>query len=509
MSVTKPTQTSSSATPESRTGAEPRQNTPESVFDLARSVDPEAIGPEIYSLIEELYPICRSITGNGVRETLARIHRKIPLQVHEVPTGTRVFDWTIPREWNIRDAYIRNSKGERLVDFRKCNLHVVNYSVPVNEKLTLEDLKDRLFTLPNQPKWIPYRTSYYSETWGFCLAHEELEALEKQDKKDAKEGHADPLYEVHVDSTLENGSLTYGEYFLEGDSEDEILISCHICHPSLCNDNLSGVTVATYLAKILTDAPRKFSYRFLFIPGTIGSITWLSRNEKAAQRIRHGLVLACLGDKGGISYKRSRQGNAEVDRAVVNLLQHSGQKAPNQTAPNEKASHEKEPLIRDFSPYGYDERQYCSPGFNLAVGCLSRTPHGEFPEYHSSGDNLKFVEPNSLGDSLKKCLQIFGTLEENGTYLNQNPKCEPQLGKRGLYRNMGGYPNAAEREMAMLWVLNLSDGSNSLLDIADRADLPFEAVRVAARDLEAHGLLAQAEPSDQSENRDDSEGSPA
>ncbi len=509
MNVTKPTRTSGNSDPESHAGAGAhagaQQNVPESVFDLARSIDPEAIGPEIYSLIEELYPICRSITGNGVRETLARIHRKIPLQVHEVPTGTRVFDWTIPREWNIRDAYIKNSKGERIIDFRKCNLHVVNYSVPVDEKLSLEELKDRLFTLPNQPKWIPYRTSYYSETWGFCMAHEELDALEKQDKKDAKELHADPLYEVRVDSTLENGSLTYGEYFLEGETEDEVLVSCHVCHPSLCNDNLSGVTVATYLAKILTDAPRKFSYRFLFIPGTIGSITWLSRNEKVAQRIRHGLVLACLGDKGGMSYKRSRQGNAEIDRAVVNLLKHPGQ--DNQSDSRKDAP--KEPLIRDFSPYGYDERQYCSPGFNLAVGCLSRTPHGEFPEYHSSGDNLKFVEPTSLGDSLKKCLQIFATLEENSTYMNQNPKCEPQLGKRGLYRNMGGYPNAAEREMAMLWVLNLSDGSNSLLDIADRADLPFEAVRVAARDLEAHGLLAPAEPADQSEGRDDSEGSPA
>jgi len=318
MSVTKPIPTS----PESKSSPSADAS---SLFDLARNFDSEKIGPELCDLIEELYPICRSITGNGVRETLARIGRKIPLKAEEVPTGTRVFDWTVPREWNIRDAYIKNSRGERIVDFRKCNLHVVNYSTPTAESMTLEDLKERIFTLPNQAKWIPYRTSYYAETWGFCMAHEDLEALEKQDKKDAKEGKADPVYEVRIDSSLEKGALTYGEYFLPGESEDEILISTHVCHPSLANDNLSGIAVATFLAKVLTDAPRKFSYRFLFIPGTIGSITWLSRNEDKTQRIRAGLVLACLGDKGGMSYKRSRQGNAEIDRAVVNLLKHPGQ----------------------------------------------------------------------------------------------------------------------------------------------------------------------------------------
>ncbi len=451
-----------SATKTTRTSAERGAKTAlTSVFDLGPGIDPAEIGRQIYELIADLYPICRSITGNGFRQTVALLQKQIPLTVYEVPTGTQVFDWTVPREWNIRDAYVKNSRGERVIDFQRSNLHVLNYSVPISRKMPLAELKEHLFSLPDRPDWVPYRTSYYKENWGFCLSHNQLQKL--------PEGE----YEVCIDSSLENGSLTYGEYFLTGETSDEILISCHSCHPSLCNDNLSGVSIATYLAKTLAGASRRYSYRFLFIPGTIGSITWLSRNEGAARRIRHGLVLACLGDRGEMSYKRSRRGNAEIDRAVVQVLQHSGNAF----------------AVRDFSPYGYDERQYCSPAFDLAVGCISRTHHGKFPEYHTSEDDLNFVLPASLGDSFGKIFAVLGVLEENRVYVNQSPKGEPQLGKRGLYRNIGGHVDAEAREMAMLWVLNQSDGAHSLLDIAERSGMKFDQLQRAARDLEQHRLL--------------------
>jgi aminopeptidase-like protein len=418
-------------------------------------------GDQIHSFAAELYPICRSITGNGLRETLRRIGERIPLQIHQVASGTQVFDWTVPREWNIRDAYVKNSRGDRVIDFLHSNLHVVNYSVPVRRKFSLHELKEHLHTLPDHPDWIPYRTSYYREAWGFCLSQRQFDSL------------AEDEYEVVIDSTLEDGHLIYGECILPGETSEEILISAHCCHPSLCNDNLSGVAVATFLAQALIANPRRYTYRFLFIPGTIGSIAWLSRNEEVVPRIKHGLVLACVGDGGALSYKKTRRGNAEIDRAVLHLLNHSG----------------KPYNVRDFSPYGYDERQYCSPAFNLPVGCLNRTQHGKFPEYHTSADNLEFIAPVSLEDTFRCCLQVFEVLEHNRKYRNLNPKCEPQLGKRGLYRELGGYPDSEIRELAMLWVLNLSDGENSLLDIAERSGLMFAAVFQAASNLLQHGLL--------------------
>jgi aminopeptidase-like protein len=421
------------------------------------------LGDEIYSLIRELYPICRSIMGEGVRETLARIRKEIPLDVHEVPSGTQVFDWTVPKEWKIRDAYVKNTRGERIIDFRKHNLHVVNYSVPVQRKMSLAELRTHLHTLPDQPDWIPYRTSYYKENWGFCLSHNQLQAMREDE------------YEVCIDSALENGSLTYAECYLPGESPAEVLISSHACHPSLCNDNLSSVAIATFLAKLLRDAQLRYSYRFLFIPGTIGAITWLSENEDHVDVIQHGLVLTCVGDRGHINYKKSRRGNAEIDRAVAHVLKHSGQRYD----------------IEDFSPYGYDERQYCSPGFNLPVGCFMRTPHGKFPEYHSSADNLELMDPASLAHSLVTCLSVFYVLENNRCYCNQNPKCEPQLGRRGLYRAMGGNRDEKLQETAMLWVLNQSDGDHSLLDIAERSGIAFETVHDAAGLLLRHGLLKE------------------
>jgi aminopeptidase-like protein len=432
-----------------------------SVFDLESAVDSTEIGQQIFDLMAELYPICRSITGDGLRQTLQRVAKRIPLTIHEVPSGTQAFDWTVPREWNIRDAYVKDSRGERVIDFRKSNLHVVNYSVPIFKKMPLRELREHLFTLPDHPEWIPYRTSYYKESWGFCLSHNQLQQL------------AEGEYEVCIDSSLKDGSLTYGEYFLPGESAEEILVSCHACHPSLANDNLSGVSLATFLAKALADVSRRYSYRFLFIPGTIGSIVWLSRNEDRAKRIVNGLVLACLGDRGNLTYKKSRRGAADIDRAVHHVLQHS----------------ETNFSIREFSPYGYDERQYCSPWFNLAVGCLSRTPHGEFAEYHSSADNLNFVNPGSLGDSFRKCVAVLGVLEGNRVFVGRNPKCEPQLGKRGLYRAIGGYPDAGAMEMAMLWALNQSDGNHSLLDIAEKSGLSFGILRTAVAALREHQLL--------------------
>jgi aminopeptidase-like protein len=418
-------------------------------------------GDRIHSFASELYPICRSITGHGLRETLRRIGERIPLQVHEVPSGTKVFDWTVPREWNIQEGYIKNSHGDRVIDFRDSNLHVVNYSIPIRKKVSLRELRDHLHTLPEQPDWIPYRTSYYREEWGFCLSQRQLDSLLEEE------------YEVVIESSLQDGHLTYGECVLPGETSDEILISAHCCHPSLCNDNLSGVAVATFLAQVLNSMARRYTYRFLFIPGTIGSITWLSRNEDIVPRIKHGLVLACVGDRGAFSFKKTRRGNTEIDRAVLHLLSHYG----------------KPYNVRDFSPFGYDERQYCSPAFNLPVGCLNRTQHGKFPEYHTSADNLDFIAPEALDDTYKCCLEILDLLEHNRKYQNLNPKCEPQLGKRGLYREMGGYPDSETRELAMLWILNLSDGENSLLDIAERSGLKFAAISQAASVLLQHGLL--------------------
>jgi aminopeptidase-like protein len=419
-------------------------------------------GEEMRRFIADAYPICRSLTGDGVRRTLAMIRERIPLEVREVPSGTPVFDWTVPREWNIRDAWIKDPAGRKVVDFQACNLHVLNYSVPVHERLSLDELKKHLFTLPDKPDLIPYRTSYYKEAWGFCLSHRAMLAL--------PEGE----YEVLIDSTLKDGSLTYGECLLPGESEREVLLSTHVCHPSLCNDNLSGIAVMTWLARALAERPRRYSYRFLFIPGTIGSITWLARNESRTDRIAHGLVAANLG-VGAFHYKKSRRGDAEIDRAVLHALKTSGEGFG----------------VEDFVPFGYDERQYCSPGFDLAVGSLTRTPWGRYPEYHTSADTLDLVRSEALAGSLAAYLRVVEILEGNRRYLNLNPRCEPQLGRRGLYRTIGGDDAGRSRELALLWVLNLSDGRHGLLDIAERSGMPFEAVRAAADALLETGLLRE------------------
>ncbi len=419
-------------------------------------------GGELHRFATELYPICRSITGDGIRRTLGMIGERIPLQISEVPTGTVVFDWTVPKEWNVRDAYIKDAAGRRVVDFGQSSLHVLNYSTPIHAKLPLSKLKEHLFTLPEHPDWIPYRTSYYKPEWGFCLTHKQMLAL------------SDGEYEVCIGTTLEDGNLTYGECHLPGRSNEEVLISVHACHPSLANDNLSGLTVATSLVQLLAGKDLRYSYRFLFIPGTIGAITWLARNQGTARLVRHGLVLTCIGDRAGFHYKKSRRGNAGIDRAAAHVLRHCGE-------PSE---------VLEFSPYGYDERQYCSPGFNLPVGCLMRSVWGTFPEYHTSADNLDFIHPQQLARSLRLCASICDVLENDRSYLNQNPCCEPQLGKRNMYRSTGGESIDVEVN-ARLWVLNFSDGEHSLLDIAERSGLPFPVIRDAADLLCENGLLAE------------------
>jgi len=423
--------------------------------------DAAATGRELHRFAAELYPICRSITGEGIRQTLRNIQERIPLQLTEVPTGTAVLDWTVPKEWNIRDAYIKDANGNKVVDFKKCNLHVLNYSMPVHASMPLSELKGHLATLPDRPDWVPYRTSYYKESWGFCLSHNQMLGLRDGD------------YEVCIDSTLEDGNLTYGECYLPGKSSEEVLISSHACHPSLANDNLSGIVVAAALAKFLMWRELRYSYRFVFAPGTIGAITWLAKNREVASRIRHGLVLTGIGNADAFHYKKSRRGNAEIDRVAAHVLLH-----------NSKAAE-----TLEFSPYGYDERQYCSPGFNLAVGCLMRSVWGTFPEYHTSADNLEFIRPEKLAESLRVCAAIVDVLENNERYRNLSPYGEPQLGKRGLYRSTGGGAIGDEIN-AQLWVLNLSDGQNSLLDIAERSAIPFTAISAAAERLRDGGLLS-------------------
>jgi aminopeptidase-like protein len=425
------------------------------IRDLIKGFDPQVVGTELHQFAQRLYPICRSITGAGIRQTLQILGERLPLKIHEVPSGTQVLDWTVPPEWNVREAWVQDSCGQKIIDFKRHNLHVLNYSVPVREKFTLDELKPHLFSIPTHPDVIPYRTSYYSKNWGFCLTHRDLEALQPD------------VYEVSIDSTLEPGHLTYGELYLPGKSDDTVLISTHCCHPSLANDNLSGISVAARLASELSKIDRQYSYRFLFIPATIGAVTWLARNESQVENITHGLVLSCLGDSGGFTYKKSRRGEAMIDRVVCHVLETSGQRHK----------------FVEFSPYGYDERQYCSPGFNLPVGCLMRTPHGQFPEYHTSADNLDFITPKALGDSLEALLRIVEVLEKNRRYLNLSPKGEPQLSKRGIYSN------AHEEVMAMLWVLNFSDGKNSLLDIAERSKTAFGTLVHAVDKLVEHDLL--------------------
>ena len=426
------------------------------------------IGNDMYELMERLYPITRSITGEGVRKTLKIFQDSIDLQIHEVTTGTKVFDWTVPEEWNIDDAYIMNKNGEKIVDFKKSNIHILQYSEKIEKKVGLEELKKHIFTLPEQPDTIPYRTSFYNKNWGFCMKHKEFLKLD------------DDEYAVNISSEHKDGSLTYGEFLIKGESTDEILISTYVCHPSLCNDNLSGPVLSLFLAKYFSKQKLHYSIRFLFIPETIGAITWLARNEDNVKNIKHGLVATCLGDSGNSTYKKTRDGDNIIDKIVEEVLIESG----------------KPYKIMDFWPSGSDERQYCSPGFNLPVGSLMRTPYDMFDEYHTSEDNLSFMNKESLRDSFLKYIAVIKKLEDyflvdipkrkipenknsannNPVFKNLIPKCEPQLGKRRIYDEIGGIKkqDSLEQKKAIQWILNLSDGKNSLRDIQARSGLNYD-----------------------------------
>src|SRR4051794_31659137 len=425
-------------------------------------------GKQMHALATELYPICRSATGAGVRQTLARLRQVVPMETREVPSGTRVFDWEVPREWTIRDAYIKDESGNRAVDFNQLNLHVVGYSLPVRARMSWLDLKPRLHYLPNNPDWVPYRTSYSKEDWGFCLSYRQFLELEARGER---------TYDVCIDSSLDQGSLSYGEVFVPGETDDEVLISTHVCHPSLANDNLSGIAIATFLAEELLHRKTKLSYRFLFIPTTFGSITWLHENRENVRRIKHGWVLTGVGDAGPFTYKRSRRGNADIDRAFACVLRHASQPA----------------RIIDFDPFGYDERQYCSPGFDLPMGCFMRSPNGTYPQYHTSADNLQFIHPGSLSEAWATCLKVIDVLEGNHRYVNCQPYGEPRLAPRGLHTAFGMGDGARQLQKAISWVLNLSDGQHALLDIAERTGLPFATIHEAAELLRKHDLLVPAD----------------
>lgn len=422
------------------------------------------VGVAMHVFMADLFPVCRSIMGPGIRETLARIRERVPIVIHEVPSGTRVFDWTIPREWHIRDAYVANLHGERVVDFRQSNLHVMSYSIPIRKRISRAELFAHLHTDPAHPDWIPYRTSYYREDWGFCVSQHQADRL------------ADTEYDVVIDASLIDGALAYGEIVIPGRRDDEVLLSTYLCHPSMCNDNLSGVVLTTFLAEWLAGEPREYTYRILFIPETIGAITWLARNESMVSRIRHGLVVTCVGDPGPFTYKRSRRGDAEIDRAVEHVLATSGEAY----------------TVEDFFPTGSDERQFCSPGFDLPVGSLMRTRYARYAQYHTSADDLSLCTPNALAGSLSMYERALEVLEYNRTYRSLYPKCEPQLGWRGLYDTVDrGRVEHTVFSIAVKWVLAFADGSHALLDIARRASLPFHAVRAAAAALHAAGLLTE------------------
>lgn len=427
------------------------------------AADVEGMGQAAYELACRLFPLCRSITGKGVRDTIAIFRDYVDIELHAVASGTLVFDWKIPDEWLVTDAYVADSTGRRIIDFKASNLHLLNYSTPIHATMPLSELRTHIYTLPQQPDLIPYKTAYYVDAWGFCMTHNEFLKL--------SEGQ----YEVVIDTEKSPGHLHYGEYLHAGATSREVLLYAHICHPSLANDNCSGLALLIILAEHLQHIETHYSYRFVLAPGTIGSLAWLSRNEDRLAKIEHGLVVSCVGDAGGPNYKKSRRGTALIDRAAA-CIRFGADEVPL--------------VIADYSPYGYDERQFCSPGFNLPVGLLQRSSFGTFPEYHTSADNLDFIRPEHLGSSLRMVLDMIDVLEGNWTPLNLMPKGEPQLSRHGLLSTIGGHKTNSSRHMAYLWVLNQADGHNSLLEIAEKSRMSFAEISTAATELKAVGLVS-------------------
>lgn len=426
---------------------------------------------EIENYFDRLWPITRSLTGNGNRDSLKILSELIDLEITEVPSGEKCFDWTVPPEWNIKEAWIKDSKGNKIVDFSVNNLHILGYSEPFQGKLSFEDLKSHLYTLPDQPDLIPYLTSYYKRRWGFCLTHNQFLKLDQNEN-----------YEVFIDSSLdENGSMTIGEAIIKGKSDKEILFSTYICHPSLASNELSGPLVSAFIYKSLKEFKNlKYTYRFIFVPETIGSIYSLSvKGEHWKNHLKAGFVITCIGDNGKFTYKKSRRGNSLPDRAVEAIL--------NQT--------ESEFNIVEFFPSGSDERQYCSPGFNLPVGSLMRTMYGKYPEYHTSADNKDFISFEAMEKSVLKYLEIIEVLEKNEKYINKMPFCEPQLGKRGLYPTLGSQKGTEDFVTAMMWILNLTDGTNDLISISEKSKIPVKDLIPVVDKLIENGILENEETS--------------
>ncbi|ASJ74530.1 DUF4910 domain-containing protein [Granulosicoccus antarcticus] len=420
-------------------------------------------GDALHQLIAKLYPIMRSITGPGVRESLAILQTLAPLDIHEVASGSQVLDWNVPDEWHFKSAWIADASGKRIIDSADSNLHVVNFSVPVEGEFTREQLLPHLHTLPDQPESIPYRTTYYAEQWGFCLSHKTLESM------------GDGPFQVRIDAQRKPGVLNYGELFICGKSDREVLVSTHICHPQLANDNLSGMVLAAALAASLSTSTPELSWRFVFVPGTIGAISWLEQNQSSLSPIVAGLVITGLGDNSDYHWKKTRDGSLWIDQLMAQVL--------NEAAPSTHT-------LLPFSPYGYDERQYCSPGFNLPVGRLTRGVHGTFAQYHTSEDNLDFVTASGLSQSLELLEKIAAAANRDIIYQNLSPYGEPQLGRRGLYSALGANNDPGKLQMSLLWLLNQSDGQTSLSTIAAKSGISMSDLDEAARLLEEHQLLA-------------------
>lgn len=435
-------------------------------FDAA-IVDASRAGGTMMDLARRLFPICRSITGDGVRQTLDALGELVPLERHRVASGTRCFDWIVPPEWNVRDAYVKGPSGERVIDFRSNNLHLVSYSTPIRATMSLAELRPHLHSLPEQPDAIPYRTSYYTQTWGFCLTDRRLQTL------------SEGSYEVVIDATLGPGSLDYATAETGGDG-DLVLLSSYVCHPSMANNELSGPVLLAHLYRALATIPGlHHRYRFLLNPETIGSILYLSLHGEELRRSLHsGYVITCAGDAGPYTYKRSRRGDAITDRAALHALR--------QTVDADDIR------VLEFDPAsGSDERQYCSPGFDLPVGSFIRSIYGGYPEYHTSLDDLSFVSAEGFAGSLRALLRIIEVLELSGSYVRADPRCEPQLSRRGLYPTLGGSKVADAQVRRLMYLLNYSDGRHDLIDIADRLGEPVWALAEAVDDLRRAELIRE------------------
>lgn len=418
-------------------------------------------------LLSELFPICRSISGKGLRESFAILQKYIPLELYEVKSGTNIFDWVVPDEWNINGGYIKDSSGKKIVDFNDSNLHIVSYSIPVNVSMTLEELRPHLHTLPDQPDAIPYVTSYYGRTWGFCLTHKDYESLK------------DDVYKIEIDSSLTPGSLTYGDVVLAGETDEEVLISSYLCHPSMANNELSGPILALLLYKKLSEMKsRRYTYRFYLGPETIGALIYLDKHQQHFKRyLKAGLVATCCGDSGRFNYKMVRRKDNILDKAIVHSLKYG----------------QFEFAVRGFFPTGSDERQYCSPGFNFPVGSIIRSVYGEFPEYHTSLDNLDFVKGKYLSETLQVYMHALYVLENNRRYMNLKPYGEPFLSKYNLQAVIGASKSHANEKLIIKYLLNYCDGNVELLEIAEMLSLPLWSMEEAIKKLVNAGLLELAD----------------